>query len=68
MPDFVRKAGIARSLIVAQDVDLTVRIGTKVLRNPIFLAPGPLGRNPLGMKKFADASCGLVSTTEVEEP
>ncbi len=67
MPDYLRKAGIERSLMAVQEVDFSVRIGTKILRNPIFSAPGPLGRNPLGMEKFADAGCGLVSRTEVQE-
>ncbi len=44
-----------------QEVDLNVRVGTKTLRNPIFLAPGPLGRTPVAMKKFADAGCAVVS-------
>lgn len=43
-------------------VDLSVRIGEIVLRNPIILAPGPLGRRPLSMKRFAEAGCGAVSS------
>ncbi len=50
-------------------LDLTVRIGDLVVRNPIFLAPGGLGRTPSSMKRFADAGCGAVaSKTLTSEP
>jgi dihydroorotate dehydrogenase (NAD+) catalytic subunit len=52
-----------------QGVDLSVRIGDLVVRNPIFLAPGGLGRTPRSMKRFADAGCGAVaSKTLTSEP
>lgn len=51
------------------EIDLTVHIGDLVLRNPIILSPGPFGRTPLSMKRFADAGCGAVaSKTLSSEP
>jgi dihydroorotate dehydrogenase (NAD+) catalytic subunit len=43
-------------------VDLHVHIGKMVLHNPIILAPGPLGRTPVSMKRFARAGCGAVAS------
>lgn len=43
-------------------IDLSVRIGKVVLGNPIVLAPGPLGRTPVSMKRFAEAGCGAVAS------
>jgi dihydroorotate dehydrogenase (NAD+) catalytic subunit len=41
---------------------LRVHIGKVVLQNPIILAPGPLGRTPVSMKRFAEAGCGAVAS------
>ncbi len=43
-------------------VDLSVHIGNIVLRNPIILGPGPLGRRPTSMRRFAEAGCGAVAS------
>ena len=43
------------------DVDLSVKIGTIALKNPIILASGPKGgKSGEGMKKFAKAGWGAV--------
>lgn len=43
-----------------QDLNLSIRVGKVVLRNPIILSPGPCSRTPTSMKRFADAGCAAV--------
>ena len=51
------------------DVDLSVKIGKISLRNPIILASGPKGgKSGEGMKKFAAAGWGAVSTVAPAAP
>lgn len=52
-----------------KDIDISVRVGDVVLRNPIILSPGPFGRTPMSMKHLADAGCAAVcSKTLSSEP
>jgi len=58
-----------RDMMKGKEVDLRVHVGDLVLCNPIILSPGPFGRTPLSMKRFADAGCAAVaSKTLSSEP
>ncbi len=52
------------------DRDLTTKIGTLHLKNPVVLASGPKGgKSGKGMKKFAEAGWGcIVAKTVTKEP
>ncbi len=41
-------------------VDLSAKVGSITLKNPIVLASGPPGHGPSGLMKYAQAGCGAV--------
>jgi len=45
--------------------DLSVQIGTQILRNPLILAPGGLGRTARGLIRFGEEGCGAVMSKTI---